>query len=612
MKKFTRFLLYLFIMSLFSIGTWAQFTSTPDTTAFLGKQYSYTAVATGATSYTLEKSLTGMSITPTSGVITWTPQANTPGGKVIIKSDNQATQEFFVHMASGYKCLDGAVSYIKFDENTGTTFEDVYGSHDAVAPGAIPLSETGKVDNAVKVTNSYTTGMDIADHADFHWGAGASFSVSFWFKSNVEDRNSVAVIVGRNEGSAANHWWIGINEDNALTFYVRDADQTLGFKDAYLSGSRLYQNLNWHHVVAIRDAAANKLRLYFDGVLPADPGASVDYSGTSVKFDATTAAPLSVGYLKPVGSEGNYPMDGTIDELVVYNRALTPTEISDLFTKGNAGKPACSEGFYAPLIVTEPVVETNEDELYTYKMIVRDLDNDPISFNVVSKPTWIQTTTGSNFITLSETPSNDNVGSEDVEIEATAGGITVSQAFTLEVINVNDAPVITLQNDTVETTAGSTVAVPFNYLTVTDVDNDAEDLSMIIKDGTGYTHAGNNITLDANATGSVNVNVAVTDGTAESSIFAMYVKIKLPDDINDLQKIDSKYYPNPATDVVRFVMSDKEPLKLEIFDLTGKLVKTQLIEDNKTEVDISMLPSGLYPFKLSNTKVISTGKLAVE
>lgn len=618
MKNFTPLLLSIIFICAFANGVSAQFNSTPDTTAMLNELYTYDANATGATSYSLEKAPTGMSINATTGVITWTPTVHTSGGKVIIKANNSAVQQFFVHVASDYVCINDAISYWKFDETSGTTYVDTYGNHNATAPGTAPINVAGKVSQAKSVPVANVSGMDVADHTDFQWAAGESFTISLWYKSDIEDRGGVesntTVLVGRNEGSAGNHWWLGVNDINEVSFLVRDDSYPpYNIKNAYLSGNRMYQKLDWHHIVAVRDASAGKLKLYFDGVMPADAGASVDYPGSSALFDATTSAPLSIGYLKPVGLEtASYPMTGSMDELIIFNRALTATEIANLYAKGNTGKPACSEGFYAPLIVTEPVVETNEDAAYSYKMIVRDIDNDPISFNVVSKPTWIQTVTGSNSITLSATPTNDNVGSENIKIEATAGGITVSQAFALEVINVNDAPVITLQNDTVKATAGSTTAIPFNYLTVTDVDNNAEDLSLIIKDGTGYTHSGSNITLDANVTGSVNVNVAVTDGTAESNIFAMAVKIKVLNDINDLQKIDSKYYPNPANDVVRFVMTNKEPLKLEIFDLTGKLVKTQLIEDDKTEVDISMLPSGLYPFKLSNTKVISTGKLAIE
>jgi len=615
MKKSTLILCVL-LAGVFVNKVSAQFTTTPDTTAMLNEEYVYDANASGASSYSLEKALAGMAIVPSTGVVTWTPTVHTSGGKVIIASSNGYTQEFFIHVASGFKCLTDAISYLKFDETSGTTYEDSYGDHDATAVGTVPFDITGKVKRAKDVPAGNVTGMDVADHIDFHWGTNRSFSISFWFKSDVEDRAVVGVILGRNEGTleADYHWWTGINENNELTFFVRDPDLTNGYRDAYLSGARLYQNLNWHHVVAVRDAGANKMRLYFDGVLPSDPGASVDYSGASERFASTKTTPLSIGYLKPTGAEANYPMDGSIDELVIYDRVLTAGEISGLFAKGNAGNSACDEGYYAPLFVTTPDSITDEDDTYSYKMIARDLDDDPMNFAVINKPAWLQTSTSANSVTLYGTPTNDNVGKDLVEVNVTAGSVTIKQKFNLEVVNVNDAPVIVKQIDTLTVDPGATVALTLNLLEVTDVDNDENDLSLVIKDGTDYTVNGSNITVASSASLSINVTVAVSDGTDESEDFELYVKIHVQSAIKSLEEVETKFYPNPVSEVIHFELPIAEAMNFELFDLLGNLVKSKKLEAGNTgkfELDIRALPAGVYTFKLSNNSYYSTGKFSV-
>jgi hypothetical protein len=613
MKSFTHLILSLLIISCTFVRSYSQFTSTPDTTALLNEEYTYDANAVGASSYTLVKALDDMEIVPSTGVITWTPSVLTSGGEVVIHTNNGFTQSFFIHVAAGYKCLTNAISYWKFDEVSGTTYEDSYGEHDAVAVATAPLDIIGKVSRAKDIPVANSTGMTVTDHADFHWGINESFSFSLWFKSDVEDRNNVGVILGRNEGAGANHWWIGVNENNELMVYVRDENYVDGYKDVYLSGSHLYQNLNWHHIVFIRDATSSKMKIYFDGALPVESGSSVDYPGSSDKFSSTISTPLSIGYLKPVGGEANYPMDGSIDELVFYDRAITPAEITELYNKGSQGHPACDEGYYAPLIVTTADSLADEDEDYSYQLIARDLDGDALTFNVLSKPTWMQTIIASNAITLHGTPENDDVGKSAVEVSVTANQVTIKQKFNLEVFNVNDAPVITGQADTVVTTAGSTVTVPLNYLTVTDDDNPSTDFHLVLKSGTGYTFSGSNITVNAGVTNSINVNAAVSDGTDTSAVFPMYVKINPTSGVDDLERFDSKFYPNPARDVIHFEVPVTATLRFELFDLAGSLVKKSEVENKSGyfDIEVSNLPAGIYSFKISNNKYISSGKLSI-
>ena len=63
---------------------------------------------------------------------------------------------------------------------------------------------------------------------------------------------------------------------------------------------------------------------------------------------------------------------------------------------------------------------------------------------------------------------------------------------------------------------------------------------------------------------------------------------------------DFKLQPNPASNNVQIVFEDLLPSKIDIFDLTGKLLLSMQIQNSKTEIDISSLNNGYYFIKASN------------
>ncbi|MBA6287328.1 putative Ig domain-containing protein, partial [Colwellia sp. MB3u-4] len=98
----------------------------------------------------------------------------------------------------------------------------------------------------------------------------------------------------------------------------------------------------------------------------------------------------------------------------------------------------------APIISGTPATTVAEDAAYSFTPIVSDVDaGDTQSFSIRNKPSWatFSTTTGA----LTGTPINADVGiTSGIIISVTdAANATVSlTAFTITVVNTNDAPVI--------------------------------------------------------------------------------------------------------------------------------------------------------------------------
>ena len=96
----------------------------------------------------------------------------------------------------------------------------------------------------------------------------------------------------------------------------------------------------------------------------------------------------------------------------------------------------------APTIDGEPIVTVDEDSVYNFTPSGDDVDGDALTFSINNKPEWasFNTTTGA----LTGEPANDDVGiTYNIRISVTDGAETASlDAFSLEVINTNDTPVI--------------------------------------------------------------------------------------------------------------------------------------------------------------------------
>jgi hypothetical protein len=87
----------------------------------------------------------------------------------------------------------------------------------------------------------------------------------------------------------------------------------------------------------------------------------------------------------------------------------------------------------------------------------------------------------------------------------------------------------------------------------------------------------------------------------QQSLWNSYIKI------NDISLISTKTYPNPFFDTINFQFSNpiSSPVKITLFDITGKIVLQQTRLTNITLITISniQLPSGTYIVHLSADKL---------
>jgi hypothetical protein len=87
------------------------------------------------------------------------------------------------------------------------------------------------------------------------------------------------------------------------------------------TGTRNVNDGQWHHVAAVYDGS-NRL-IYVDGAL--------DVSASASGLISQNSYPVCLG--QTANAPGNYAFDGLIDEVSIYNRALSASEIRAIYLK---------------------------------------------------------------------------------------------------------------------------------------------------------------------------------------------------------------------------------------------------------------------------------------
>ncbi|MCK4776327.1 MAG: hypothetical protein KAT30_16140, partial [Candidatus Krumholzibacteria bacterium] len=406
-----------------AIDTAPTITSTPETEATVLQLYTYDVNATGfpLPTYDLITHPAGMTIDSLTGVIEWTPSAAT-SEPVTVEASNSIgtnTQSFTIIVTEPPVCPPGMVSYWKLDETSGTTYDDYFDGHDGQASVSAPAPSGDGIVGTSQDFDGTSDRITVADDPAFDWAYNSSFTVEVWAKfTNVSTRNKV--MIGRDQSGGNPHWWLGASQSTGFaTFNLLDTSSN----GVAISGTTALNDDQWHHLVAVRDEAVNRNRLYIDG-------AKVDsaFHDYAAGFDAGTT--VGIGYMAYNGTP-DYFYDGLLDETAVYDRPLTDAEILLHYTNGLVGVGYCSEDSVAPTIVSSPVTNARVGELYTYDVDASGLPVPKYALTVSPVGMSIDSLSG----VIDWTPAT--TGSEGVTVVASNTEGTDTQNFT---IIVDEAP----------------------------------------------------------------------------------------------------------------------------------------------------------------------------
>ncbi|SFD15889.1 Ig-like domain-containing protein [Pseudoalteromonas denitrificans] len=235
----------------------------------------------------------------------------------------------------------------------------------------------------------------------------------------------------------------------------------------------------------------------------------------------------------------------------------------------------------APVISGSPITKVNQDASYRFIPTASDVDGDNLTFSISNKPSWasFNVATGE----LTGTPNSDNLGStNNIVITVSDGEKSTSlAAFSIEVINKNEAPIT--QTGVIELNEDESKSVNF---IASDINQDELTFIIVTQPSFGAVSQLNNIwtyTPEANFTGDDNFTFKVNDGELDSNISTVSIHV-LP--INDKPLAQDDVYTLAVNNEGRYeldVMSNDADIDGDELSIIGASasVGTVLVENNK-------------------------------
>ena len=123
--------------------------------------------------------------------------------------------------------------------------------------------------------------------------------------------------------SSYNGYNLFMNNGALCAWYLRSTTNYVYDGGGCTLSTTGYNDSQWHHVVYVVDASGG--RLYVDGAVKASQG------WTGPAGSPTTTQPVNIGHY-PGGPAGAKYFPGSVDDVRIYNRALTAAEVLSLFT----------------------------------------------------------------------------------------------------------------------------------------------------------------------------------------------------------------------------------------------------------------------------------------
>lgn len=212
---------------------------------------------------------------------------------------------------------NGLVGYWPFNGNAN----DASGSsNNGTVHGATLTNDRfGNANSAYKFNR--TTYISVAHNANLN--IINAMTISFFFNDSVLV-NNINKVIQKGVGGSCNYQGYCVTFDNnfgSLPSYVRglgygNNDTCAGIADS----SKL--NSGWHNITIVYSPPSNSI--YFDGILQ-----DGDFSELNSYLITNTNYPLEIG-----GSNSGQGYIGDLDDIGIWNRALSPSEITQINNSG--------------------------------------------------------------------------------------------------------------------------------------------------------------------------------------------------------------------------------------------------------------------------------------
>jgi hypothetical protein len=225
---------------------------------------------------------------------------------------------------------DGVTAYWNFNETGGSTVDNATGNSGldgtfkigSTNANATITSSSGQIGNALNLDGTKYVNVPVT-------GFSSPITVSFWTKNRVSTAGrQVNYFMNYSTGPMAG-LAIFENADNTIRFQAANALNAWPSINASSAANAVTAAGAWFNIVATYDGT--NAMIYVNG---SQSGGTFPLATT---IPASTAS-LGIGKDTFDPSTAQY-IDGWLDEMIVWNRALNGTEVGDVYALGNSGQP---------------------------------------------------------------------------------------------------------------------------------------------------------------------------------------------------------------------------------------------------------------------------------
>ena len=241
---------------------------------------------------------------------------------------------FGIHISAVARTVaveDGLIGYWSFDKGTikGDTVMDLWGNQDAQMIGDIQIV-TGKIGEAIQLPGGAGARVKITDDKNKAILPKEGATLELWVMDDQFIEWGGYIVAAQDNGAFEKGWILGTRW-RAFTFALSSdgADDGDGLL-TYMNTPNQYDMNKWYHLVGTYDG--KEMKIYVNGKLENTTNAQ------SGEINYPDRIFYTIGAYKDDNEDFSHK--GLIDEVRIYDRALTEKEISNnLHAEGLAVEP---------------------------------------------------------------------------------------------------------------------------------------------------------------------------------------------------------------------------------------------------------------------------------
>ena len=303
---------------------------------------------------------------------------------------------------------------------------DSAGTNNGTTPFGIAYA-TGKVGHAFDFDGS-SRRVSVPDSPDFK--LTNSLTIEGWIFPRQQ--NSGCIFSRADNRLGVDCWILSMSPTNSISFQIMNGSNQVATIQAPIRTNQ------WSYIAATLEGTNGALKLYTNGVLAAQTNTTVR---PRANLDPAQEPALGIG-----NHGGNYaqsPFNGLIDEISLFSRALSQSEIQSIYGAGSGKCPL------PPSIKIQPVSQSvNRGNNTTFG--VTAAGTAPLSYQWYFNGTNLVSGATQAFLILTNVQSA-SAGNYSVVVSNIAGSVSSSNA----VLTVNLPPLITTQPQSLTVFPGS-------------------------------------------------------------------------------------------------------------------------------------------------------------